>query len=439
MDFESIKRLGLEYVRNIDAQASDEIYNPTTNNHTIILRLKKQERIICPNCGLVNKVKLRSTVTQCFNHSSGIENNIIIKLKRRVFKCECGRVFKEENPFTSSKRKNSLQKEFKMLMALKDINKSFSDVAKDFNVSTTTVINTFDAKVDIKRQTLTEVISVDEVYSKHFAYKHYCFIVYSPQLDKILDVLNSRNKEDLISYFSRIPESERKRVKYFSMDLYDVYRQVAKLCLPNTIICADHFHVIKNLCDCFNKGRIRIMKKYEHLKHNNDSWYWLYKKYWKLLLTNPSKLTYKKFQVNRSGMHLDQHQIVDYMLKIDDKLASAYELMNDYKVFNQTASINDAEERLDELIVRFHNSEFDEYYQFYKLLKNWRSEIINSFHRVNGYIISNGGMERTNRDVKTLIRHAYGFKNFDRVRNRIMYVINEDAPILSDRKEKINR
>ena len=70
------------------------------------------------------------------------------------------------------------------------------------------------------------------------------------------------------------------------------------------------------------------------------------------------------------------------------------------------------------------------------LLKNWRTEIINSFHKVNGYIISNGGMERANRDVKTLIRHAYGFRNFDRVRNRIMYVKNDDASILSGRIEK---
>ena len=45
-------------------------------------------------------------------------------------------------------------------------------------------------------------------------------------------------------------------------------------------------------------------------------------------------------------------------------------------------------------------------------------------------------MERANRDIKTLIRHTYGFRNFDRVRNRIMYVKNNDEPILSERKGK---
>ncbi|MBQ6783540.1 MAG: transposase [Acholeplasmatales bacterium] len=52
----------------------------------------------------------------------------------------------------------------------------------------------------------------------------------------------------------------------------------------------------------------------------------------------------------------------------------------------------------------------------------------------NGYIISNGGMELANRDVKTIIRHAYGYTNFPRLRNRIMFIKNADAPILCNRK-----
>ena len=227
MDKESISRLGLDYIANIDVDSSDEIYNPTNHNHTIVLKLIKQSNICCPHCGLVSSPKIRGSSCQLLNHSSANENNLIIKLKRRVFLCECGRTFKEENPFTSSKRKTTLQKDYKILMTLKDKNKSFADVAKDFNVSSQTVINIFDAKVDIPRQHLTTVLCVDEVYAKHCGYHKYCFITYSPQLDKILDVLPSRNKEDLCRYFGKIPIEERKKVKYFSMDLYNVYREVS--------------------------------------------------------------------------------------------------------------------------------------------------------------------------------------------------------------------
>ena len=91
---------------------------------------------------------------------------------------------------------------------------------------------------------------------------------------------------------------------------------------------------------------------------------------------------------------------------------------------------------LNELIIKFHNSNINEYHKSYKLLKNWRQEIINSFHRINRHVISNGAMEHANRDIKTIIRHAYGFKNFSRLRNRIMYVKNDDASILGYRKTK---
>ena len=41
LDKESILRLELDHVKNIDCEASIESYDPTTNNHIIFLELKK--------------------------------------------------------------------------------------------------------------------------------------------------------------------------------------------------------------------------------------------------------------------------------------------------------------------------------------------------------------------------------------------------------------
>ena len=84
MDKESISRLELDYISGIDIDSSDEIYDPSTTNHIIVLKLIKQSNICCPHCGLVGNPTIRSSVTQKINHSSTNENNIIIKLKRRV-------------------------------------------------------------------------------------------------------------------------------------------------------------------------------------------------------------------------------------------------------------------------------------------------------------------------------------------------------------------
>ena len=147
-----------------------------------------------------------------------------------------------------------------------------------------------------------------------------------------------------------------------------------------------------------------------------------YKKYWKKLLKDPSKLVYKKFKVSKSSCYLIDREIVDYMLSIDNDLNDAYERLIKYPVFNSITTINNAAEMLDELILKFKTSTLDEYHKVYKLLKNCRNEIINSFNRINDHLISNGGMERANRDAKTIIRTGYVFTNFNRLRNRIMFI-----------------
>ena len=48
-------------------------------------------------------------------------------------------------------------------------------------------------------------------------------------------------------------------------------------------------------------------------------------------------------------------------------------------------------------------------------------------------------MERANLDIKTIFRLSFGSRNFPRMRNRIMFVMNSDSPILYHRKETTNK
>ena len=194
---------------------------------------------------------------------------------------DCNTLFHEECNFLSSPKTMTIQKDMKILEALKDINSAFKSVAARFEVSDTYVQNIFDLKVDISRLKLPKILCVDEVYSKKLSYHKYCFILYAPQFKKIVDVLDSRHKENLEQYFHNISLNERKNVQFFSIDLYDTYRAIGKKYFPNAIICADAFHVIKNL---------------SNLKYSHDNYYWLLKRYPKLLTRDKSKLGYTKFK-----------------------------------------------------------------------------------------------------------------------------------------------
>ena len=118
---------------------------------------------------------------------------------------------------------------------------------------------------------------------------------------------------------------------------------------------------------------------------------------------------------------MNEFEMIEYMIKIDPKLEKAYELYHNYLAFNSNATPQNAAEWLDELILEYKASNIDKFIPVWKMLENWKIEIINSFNRVNDKRISNGPMERVNRDIKTLFRISFGSTNFTRMRNRIMY------------------
>ena len=437
LDYEFIKNCNIDSSK-VDIDKSHLSFQPNTNYITIELYLKKESNIICPFCGS-NNSKIRGS--RCNKMKSTIINsqNAIINVHRRVYKCSCGKTFTEDNPVRHDGKTITLQKEISILNALRDSSKTFTSVAKEFDVSTTYVINLFDVKVDLKRLKLPKVLCIDEVYAKYLVDHSYCCVLYAPQWKMIVDILPSRWKTNLIDYFSRIPLEEKKNVEFVSMDLWEPYRDTIKLCFPWVKICADPYHVTKYLVLGFNNFRIRIMRKYESKKEDNTGYYWLYKKYWKFLIIDFSKITDKPIRVSKSGMTLTKYQIREYMLSIDPKLALAYELKEAYLSFNAKATIENAEELLNSLISEFKEAHIPEYADFIRIMGKWRNEIINSFNRINGHKITNGPMERVNRDIKSIFRNSFGSKNFTRMRNRVIFCINETAPILAWKKPKSNK
>jgi len=62
-DSSSLKRLGLEYL-NVDVNKSFEIFDPITNNHTIVIYLSNPKKLICNKCGSLTDYKIVRTKTQ---------------------------------------------------------------------------------------------------------------------------------------------------------------------------------------------------------------------------------------------------------------------------------------------------------------------------------------------------------------------------------------
>lgn len=438
MNYHIIKLLKIKY-ELVDENKSYEYYDET-ENHIIELYLKVDKIRTCKQCGSTEDISIISSRISSVRHASFAESNVVVNIHRRVYKCRsCNYVFLQESPITEENRSISAIKDLLILDDLKDSTNSFKKVADKFKVSPTYVSNLFDRKVDVNRGEMPQVLCVDEIYSKKLSVNHYLCVLYSPQRKTIIDILESRKKNFLIDYFASITYKEKQNVQYVAIDMYENYRNIIKTCLPNAHICVDSFHVIKQLNSCFNKIRIRIMKSYERLKKEGHEYYWLLKKFWKFLLMNLDNLPVDYVYKTKSGMELTKYKILEEMLNLDSELKEAYYLKEEYREFNLTMDNPiEAAEPLNELILKFKRSKINEYIQFWKMLENWKIEILNSFTRVNGYRISNGPIEKANSEIRKLIKISYGYSNFTRFRNRVMYSINRNEPILGVKKDNLN-
>lgn len=136
--------------------------------------------------------------------------------------------------------------------------------------------------------------------------------------------------------------------------------------------------------------------------------------------------------------YINYSQLLEELLKIDSQLKEAYVLKEDYLLFNSSTTSDDAKENLAHIIQMYINSNIDSYRHFAQTtLLDWYEEIVNSFIQIDGRRISNGPIESVNSRVKTILKVANGFKNFSRMRNKIMYSLNKDACITSLENKQI--
>ncbi len=351
----------------------------------------------------------------------------IIHYSARRLKCECNKTFYEDNPFIKDEKILSDNAIKLILKELKRYNHTFLEVAQRFNISVTKVIEIFDCHVQIKRKSLREVISVDEFYFSRRSKNKYAFMILGLN-GEILDILKSRKKAKLLDYFKYIPLSERDRVKYVTMDMNDIYKDVINRRFKDVTICIDSFHVIKMMNDELEKLRKKLTRKYENNKKSNEYY----------LLKHKNYVLYKE-ELNENYHHSKHfHYLVndlDYLnmiLKIDDKLTNTYQEIRRYYYFNKYWYEYTKDEVLDYLsnyIDELFLSNNEYLINIASTLNNWKKEIANSFisyARNNGETtrLSNGRIEGKNSYIKKMLNLANGYSNFERFRNRAMYCEN---------------
>lgn len=427
----NIRNKFITNILNVDDKDIDSLdcIDDSNGNLTLTIKLLRKESDVCPACDKPGRI--HGYNTKKLNHSIFANRKCIIIFKQRRYKCvDCDLTFSESNPFAKRNGKITHETKINVLKDLKRTNVTYNQVAGRYNITATEVQRIFDKHVNIEPHALPEALSIDEHYFPNSDYDGlYMFIMMDFRTGELIDIYPDRKKSYLISKFSAIKNrtyndkthtSELSRMKYISMDLNDYYRQVCKLYFPNAIICADEFHVIKNLNDYFDNVRKRCRRNCD-----SDLYIYLLTKFECVLSVDADLDNIGKYN-RKLGRYINYRGIRELIFEAFPDIRIAYELKEDYISFNRTATLNNAEIELEKLIEAFKNCSIKEYKAFSSLLINWEKEIVNSFIVIEGKRINNSFIESRNRQIGSLIYNANGLSNFKRTRNRIMYCINKN-------------
>lgn len=462
----SFSREDLALLFNIEADSIEDIgVFHTSKAINVSIRLKRKLHN-CPACNFETD-RIKGYTNKKILHSILTNNPCFIHYKARRHICpNCNKTFYEHNPFSHENMKISVVTVSNVLEDLKQVGETFSSVSKRYQISASTASSIFDAHVIMSRKMLPEYLCIDECYAFSGLHGDYVCVLVDYLSQHTIDLLPSRKKPYLLKYFESIPLYERKKVKLACIDMWETYRVIVKRMLPNCKVAVDKFHVIADLARKLDMIRIKVMKdnyskvNLEELKrvasHNNpiakkklathylkDKNYYLLKKFnWLLKLNFQQRqekldINIKKRYNKKFHRYLNYSDLLNLILDIDQDLKEAYYIYLDFDLFYRSANTTNAKERLEQLIERTAYSNMKEMVDFSNTLKRWKYEIINSFTVVdtyenkNGYTIerkiNNGIIENKNRTLKLLKNNSSGYKNWERFRNRALYVLNDDA------------
>lgn len=348
----------------------------------------------CPRCGHITK-KIHDYRKQNIKDIPVLNKPLHLVYRKRRYKCEeCGKNFYETVDFVGRYQRMTFRLIETIVERLRT-NYSMSSIAKDYGVSSCTITRIFDC-LSYKPTKLPEVFSIDEFKGTTDRGKYHCILV-DPIKSIVLDVLDSRSLEFLLRYFRKFPE--RHKVKYVVIDMWSPYKLAVQQSFPQAKIVIDRFHYVRNCNWAIDKVRKRVQQNlsYEKAKFLKYSR--------RLLLARPHNL-------NSDG----KIRLANVLLT-DEDIRLAYILKEKFMGFVNSGSSSEAEVKLSqwlELVKQYNISEFS---YLARTILNWKQEFLNSFD----VPYTNGCIEGFNNKIKVIKRNAFGFKNFNRFRTRILH------------------
>jgi transposase len=243
-------------------------------------------------------------------------------------------------------------------------------------------------------------IAIDEIY---VGKRGYLTVVMDIHSGAVVFVGDGKGSEALEPFWARLRRYRKVRIEAVAIDMSPAYIRAVRENLKNAVIVFDHFHVIKLMNEKISDFRRQLYNltadKLQRSVLKGTRW---------LLLTARENLETKEKSVER----------LRQALEVNRPLATVYYMKEDLRqVWSWVGDKQAAEWHLRSWIEMARNSGIIMLLKFAKTLERHLEGIL-AYFDFDG--LSTGPLEGTNNKIKTMQRKAYGYRDMDFFKLKIM-------------------
>jgi transposase len=243
-------------------------------------------------------------------------------------------------------------------------------------------------------------IAIDEIAVRKG--HRYLTVVMDLDSGAVVFVGDGKGADALKPFWKRLRPSKAK-IEAVAMDMSAAYRRAVSTHLPRAKIVFDHFQVIKLFNEKLSELRRALYREATEVLHKQV----LKGTRW-LLLKNPENLDEQR----------DEKTRLEEALTLNKSLATAYYLKEDLRRFWEQPGKRFATAFLNDWIKRAAASGIKMLQQMAKTLAAHRSGLLAYYDAP----ITSGPMEGTNNKIKTMKRQAYGFRDQEFFKLKILAI-----------------
>lgn len=356
-----------------------------------------RKAVNCPCCNAETS-KIHDYRIQIVKDCEAFCKKVELVFKKRRYVCGCcNKRFAEPNTFLPRYHRMTSRLIGTVIEKLSD-ERSFTSVARETGLSTSTVIRIFDHVNYPALKTCPTVLSIDE-FKGNTGGEKFNVILCDPKSKRVLDILPERKESYLIKYFK---QTDRSRVEYFVSDMWTTYREIAANFFKNATFLVDKYHWVRQTIWAFEAVRKEAQK---HLKAD-------VRKYFK----RSRSLLIKRY----NSLERQEKQAVNTMLWYSDEMCEAHSIKEWFFKVLDTKDLSEMKQDFKNWLNSVDTTNLKPFKRCVNTYFNWKKGIFNSLETP----FTNGFTEGCNNKIKVLKRNAYGYRRFDRFRNRILHIFS---------------